>query len=159
MSGMESRIMKRSDVYKLAVVLSVFAVVSAFTGCSKSDDSTQSSSQDSTSAASDTAESKQVNSSESTADSTAPSAGNGIAGKWVSEEYSGSFVYTFNEDGTGSYDMGGNVLELTYAEQGEYLTINFLAEGYGTMNVKYSLADNKLTIYDSFGASNVFVRK
>ena len=39
-----------------------------------------------------------------------------LYGKWQSEKKS-NYVYTFNADGTGQYDMGGNVLELTYTNE------------------------------------------
>ena len=160
--------MKRSNVYKLAAVLAVFVVMSAFTGCSKSDTGTQSSRDESkvsvTSTSESTADSKSELSSEgkdeSSAESKASTNGEAsITGTWASEGYGGGFVYTFNEDGTGQYDMMGTVLDLTYSVDGDKITIQYLAEGYSPMTLNYTLTSDKFTLFDSSGTENAFVRK
>lgn len=48
-----------------------------------------------------------------------------LAGQWQSEELS-DYIYTFNGDGTGKYDMAGKVLELNYATEDGKITLTFL---------------------------------
>ena len=149
--------MKRSNAFRLAAILSVFAVMSAFAGCAKSDNTQTSTTSAESSAGSTVSTESTASKDESKASS---SEGTGLVGKWVSEEYNGGFVYTFNEDGTGNYDMMGSVMDLTYTiDSDTKMTISFLAEGYSPMTLTYSLEGNKLTLNDSLGTKNVFIRQ
>ncbi len=154
--------MKRSNAYRSAALLAAFAVMTAFSGCAKSDGA-----QTNTASAESSAEST-VSKAESSTESavskdeskTSSSDETGLVGKWVSEEYNGGFVYTFNDDGTGNYDMMGSVMDLTYTiDSDTKMTITFLAEGYDPMSVNYSLEGDKFTISDTTGTKNVFIRQ
>ena len=80
--------------------------------------------------------------------------GNTIIGKWAH----GSFVYTFNEDNTCSYDALGTLMKCTYKVEDNKLSI--LYEGNtAAFETTYTISDNKLTIKDSFGEDTVYDRK
>jgi len=78
----------------------------------------------------------------------------GIVGKWA---YS-SFVYTFNEDKTGTYDVSGNVMDFTYEDDGSKISILFTGNT-SPLELNYRLEDNKLIITDSFGEEVEYTKK
>ena len=80
-----------------------------------------------------------------------------IVGKWQSEQLP-DYVYTFDADGTGQYDMAGNILELTYTTEDGKITISFTADGYTPVTLNYELDGDKLNIKDSFGKDTFYVR-
>ena len=51
----------------------------------------------------------------------------GLVGSWDYSELSG-MVYTFNADGTGTYDIFGEVLDFTYEADGSALKITYTDE-------------------------------
>ena len=77
-----------------------------------------------------------------------------IVGKWAQ----GSFVYTFNEDGTCSYDISGNTMECTYeAKDGN---ISILYNGTTSpFKTKYSIDGKTLHIEDSFGSDVTYEKQ
>ena len=78
----------------------------------------------------------------------------GVVGKWA---YS-SFVYTFNDDKTGTYDAAGTLMKFTYEDDGTKLSI--LYEGNtAPLELKYRLEENKLIITDSFGSDVEYTKK
>lgn len=79
----------------------------------------------------------------------------GIVGKWKSNE--GDFVYTFNEDGSGSYEYYGAISKFTYEIEGDRITIIYT--GSAPFRTKYTLNGNKLNIIDSFGEDTIYYRK
>ncbi len=83
---------------------------------------------------------------------------NTIVGEWVSEEYNGSFIYTFKEDGSGNYDASGVQMPFTYTLEGDKLSITYEGDT-DPFNTTYSIKDNKLTIKDSFDEDVVYDRK
>lgn len=127
--------MKKS--IRLLAVVSVLAVLCAFAGCNKNDSETGKSS--TVSAVSE------------------QSANDPIVGKWQSEKLP-DYVYTFNADGTGQYDMAGNILELTYTTEDGKITISFTADGYTPVTLNYELDGDKLNIKDSFGSDTFYLR-
>ena len=80
-----------------------------------------------------------------------------LAGQWQSEQLS-DYIYTFNGDGTGKYDMAGNVLDLNYATKDGRITLTFLAEGYTPVTLDYELDGDRLNIKDSFGKDTFYMR-
>lgn len=82
---------------------------------------------------------------------------NPLSGQWQSEELS-DYIYTFNGDGTGQYDMAGKVLELNYATEDGKITLTFLAEGYTPVTLDYELDSDRLNIKDSFGKDTFYVK-
>lgn len=78
----------------------------------------------------------------------------GLIGKWGHS----SFVYTFNNDKSGEYDVAGRIMKFTYEDDGEQLSI--LYEGNTSPTVlKYRIDGNKLIITDSFGSDVEYTKK
>lgn len=76
----------------------------------------------------------------------------GIVGKWTYE--TGSYTYTFNEDGTGDY----NGRKFTYTTEGEKLSI--LSDGdTAPFETTYTIDGDKLNVRDSFGNDLIYIRK
>ena len=79
-----------------------------------------------------------------------------LEGSW--EYVDGGFVYTFNSDGTGTYDIYGSVEEFTYKSDGSVLTITY-DEETGPMDLEYSIDGDTLNIKDSLGNDTLYKRK
>lgn len=79
---------------------------------------------------------------------------NPIVGKWAL----GSFVYTFNNDNTCSYDAAGTLMKCTYKLDGDKIAITYdgNTEPFETT---YEIKGNKLIIKDSFGSDTVYEKK
>ena len=79
-----------------------------------------------------------------------------IIGSWEYE--SGGYTYTFNEDGTGTYDTGGAVMKFTYEATDTELSITY--EGNTEpMVLEYTLDGDTLNVKDSFGSDTIYNRK
>jgi uncharacterized lipoprotein NlpE involved in copper resistance len=78
---------------------------------------------------------------------------NPIVGQWQYKDYS-SYVYTFNEDGTGEY--AGK--KFTYKTEGNNISITY--EGTtAAFNSTFEIKDNQLIIKDSLGKDTVYNKK
>ena len=71
--------------------------------------------------------------------------GNTIVGKWTL----GSYVYTFNEDGTCSYVGYGNLMECTYTTDGDNISILYKGNT-APFETKFYIDGDALNIVDSF---------
>lgn len=81
----------------------------------------------------------------------------GLIGSWEYKDYSG-YVYTFNEDKTGSYSAFGTEMKFTYEDNGKEVTI--LYDGNTDASTfEYKIDGKELTIKDSFGSDVVYVKK
>ena len=79
---------------------------------------------------------------------------NTIIGSW---EHSG-YVYTLNEDKTGSYTAYGSEMKFTYEDDGKQVKILYNGNTIpGTY--EYRIDGNKLIIKDSFGSDIEYIRK
>ena len=80
-----------------------------------------------------------------------------IVGSWEYE--GGGFIYTFNEDGTGTYDLGGgSVMNFTYEATDSELSI--LYDGNTEpMVLEYVLSGTVLNVKDSFGSDTIYNKK
>ena len=77
-----------------------------------------------------------------------------LVGKWAL----GSFVYTFNEDGTCQYDAAGTIMKCTYKTDGDKISI--LYEGNtASFDTTYSIDGNKLNVKDSLGNDTIYTKK
>ena len=87
------------------------------------------------------------------------SADNGLVGSWDFAALSG-MVYTFNADGTGSYDMFGEVMNFTYEADGSTLKITFTDEGVDVpTELAYTIDGDILNVKDSLGNDTIYKRK
>lgn len=87
------------------------------------------------------------------------SADNGLVGSWDFAELSG-MVYTFNADGTGSYDMFGEVMNFTYEADGSTLKLTFTDEDVDVpTELAYTIDGDTLNVKDSLGNDTIYKRK
>ena len=77
-----------------------------------------------------------------------------IVGKWALD----SFVYTFNEDKTCTYDVAGTKMECTYEVDGDKLSILYTGDTI-PFETTYSIDGNKLNVKDSFGEDTIYTRQ
>ena len=78
---------------------------------------------------------------------------NPIVGKWQSKEYS-SYVYTFNEDGTGDYSG----TKFTYTAKDGKISIKY-ENSSAAFESTYEIKDKQLNIKDSFGKDTIYIKK
>ena len=79
---------------------------------------------------------------------------NPLVGSW---DHSG-YIYTFNDDKTGSYTAFGNVMNFTYEDDGSKVKILYNGNTVpGTY--EYKIDGNKLIIKDSFGSDVIYEKK
>ncbi len=75
--------------------------------------------------------------------------GGDIVGTWVAEEEGVEITYTFNADGTGSIEMMGMAMEMTYTTEGTTITYTATFEGESeTETLEYAVIGNELTMTD-----------
>lgn len=121
---------------KLLSIAAVLAMICTFAACNKNDSDTDKSSADSV---------------------VSEQPANPLAGKWQSKDLP-DYIYTFNADGTGQYDMAGKILELGYTTEEGTITISFHEEGYTPVTLRYELDGDTLNIKDSFGSDTIYLR-
>lgn len=80
-----------------------------------------------------------------------------LVGKWQAQTLP-DYVYTFNADGSGQYNMAGTVLEMNYSTENGKITMNYTTEGYSSVTLDYILEEDRLNIKDSFGKDTFYLR-
>lgn len=176
--------MKR-NIKIIVAVMCVLVVGASLVGCSCSstDNKTNSTTSQSANGKNGTANSKDANNTNASADNstnananantnnggagdaTAPAAntaskGTGIVGtfRYVDAEVPElTSSYTFNQDGTGQYELLGEKLDLTYTTNGNILSIMFAGQNI-PMDVEYTVDANALIIKDVTGGNVVYNR-
>ena len=82
----------------------------------------------------------------------------GLVGKWTNDYAGYTFTYTFNSDGTGTYDSAGTLMKFTYTTDGDKISI--LYEGNTvTWDTTYEIKGNELNVKDSNGKDTIYKRK
>ena len=80
-----------------------------------------------------------------------------IVGRWKyyveNSSYSIDYIYTFNNDGTGSYEMAGASKSFTYTTDGNKLTITYDSAPFET---EYEINGDILNVKDSFGDDTLY---
>ena len=80
-----------------------------------------------------------------------------LIGSWEYEEMEG-FTYTFNADGTGKYDVMGDVIDFTYTDNGDSFTMTY--DDVDTpLTMEYVIEGNTLTVKDSLGSDVKYIKK
>ena len=133
--------MKENLLKALALVMCAILVVFAFAACGgKTETPTEKA------AAADSEK----------ADDAGKATAGAIVGSW--EYVDGGYTYTFNKDGTGNYKAGETVMEFTYEDLGDKVSIlytgNTVASEYA-----YTISGDTLSIEDSFGEKVEYVKK
>ena len=87
------------------------------------------------------------------------SANTDLVGSWDYADLSG-IVYTFNADGTGTYDLLGEVMKFTYEADGSILKITYIDEDVDVpMELEYEIDGDTLNVKDSLGNDTIYKRK
>ena len=77
-----------------------------------------------------------------------------IKGQWAHDTY----VYTFNEDGSGTYDASGTLMKFKFTAENGKLSITY--EGNTEpLVLDYELKGDVLNVKDSFGKDTLYNRK
>ena len=80
-----------------------------------------------------------------------------LVGTWEYEEMAG-IAYRFNADGTGSYDMLGEVMEFTYTDKGGSVEIMY-SDADVPYTADYTIEGDALIIKDSTGMDVKYIKK
>lgn len=81
----------------------------------------------------------------------------GIVGTW--EYKTGGYTYTFNEDGTGTYDVAGNIMNFKYTIDGANISFKYTDEEMETWDTTFSITDDVLNIKDSLGEDTLYKKE
>ena len=141
----------------IVAVMCVLVVGASLVGCSCSSTDNRTNST--------TSQSANTNANNGSGNRTAPAAapeskGTGIVGtfRYVDAETPElTSSYTFNQDGTGQYELLGEKLDLTYKTNGNILSIMFAGQSI-PMDVEYTVNAQALTIKDVNGNDVVYHR-
>ena len=148
--------MKR-NIKIIVAVMCVLVVGASLVGCSCSSTDNKTNST--------TSQSANTNANNGSGNRTAPAAapeskGTGIVGtfRYVDAETPElTSSYTFNQDGTGQYELLGEKLDLTYKTNGNILSIMFAGQNV-PMDVEYTVNAEALTMKDVTGNDVVYHR-
>lgn len=148
--------MKR-NIKIIVAVMCVLVVGASLVGCSCSSTDNRTNST--------TSQSANTNANNGSGNSAAPAAapeskGTGIVGtfRYVDAETPElTSSYTFNQDGTGQYELLGEKLDLTYKTNGNILSITFAGQSI-PMDVEYTVNAEALTMKDVTGNDVVYHR-
>ncbi|MBQ3293167.1 hypothetical protein IJG93_02605 [Candidatus Saccharibacteria bacterium] len=78
-----------------------------------------------------------------------------LIGSWEN----GSYVYTFNEDGTCSYGYGSlGAMECVYHTEGDKISILYNGNT-APFETTYKIDGNQLNVIDSFGNNTIYTKK
>lgn len=78
-----------------------------------------------------------------------------LEGSWKNDEFGFDCVYTFNADGTGTYEVADSVTHFTYQTQDGHISI--LNDGDDiSFDTMYSINDNVLNVLDSNGDDTLY---
>ncbi|MBR7042154.1 MAG: hypothetical protein IKI04_01495 [Bacilli bacterium] len=84
-----------------------------------------------------------------------------ILGTWINdttiEGY--KFTYRFNEDGTGTYDVAGNIMNFKYTIDGANISFKYTDEEMETWDTTFSITDDVLNIKDSLGEDTLYKKE
>ena len=152
--------MKRTRIVTILFCMLCILVCGSFAGCSDSNDKsadptkTQATISSSTEAAEATEAPQPVT--DAQAETTADSNRSPLVGTWEYEE--GGFSYTFNADGTGTYDVFGEVMNFAYTDNGDSFAMTF-EDADAPTTLAYSIDGNTLTVKDSVGSDVKYIKK
>ena len=81
---------------------------------------------------------------------------NALIGSWEYEN--GNYTYTFNEDGTGTYELYSGTMEFTYEVNGDEVSILY-TDSTSPLTLTFSVDGDTLNMIDSFGEDTIYIRK
>lgn len=152
--------MNERKKFAIFLVILVLAAVAIFWVEHKSEKTDQTgepipvSSTNDTQVANDGTEATSAAVSETTA-SRAAATDSQLLGSWRNDDLGYSFIYTFNADGTGQYDIMGSAMEFTYDIDGNKVAIAFPGDT-GAFETEYRIDGETLSLMDSFGNATLY---
>lgn len=133
--------MKNKKILRISAIAIAAASLFAFAACNNNDNDSEQSRQ--TSVASEPPKESEP--------------ADPLVGKWQAETLP-EYVYTFNADGSGQYDMAGTILEMNYSTENGKITMNYTTEGYSSVTLDYVFEGDRLNIKDSFGKDTFYLK-
>ena len=149
-------------IKKLAAIICAAVLILSFAACNENTDKKESADPSAASEVASTAAETTVTETtveETTVEETAAAAkveDTDIIGTWEFEL--GGFTYTFNDDGTGKYDVVGGLMTFSYEADGSKLTLNY-DDGLPSAELEYSIDGDTLNIRDSAGNDTIYHKK
>ena len=149
-------------IKKLAAIICAAVLILSFAACNENTDKKESADPSAASEVASTAAETTVTETtveETTVEETAAAAkveDTDIIGTWEFEP--GGFTYTFNDDGTGKYDVVGGLMTFSYEADGSKLTLNY-DDGLPSAELEYSIDGDTLNIRDSAGNDTIYHKK
>ena len=152
--------MKRIHITAITLAVLCLLMCAALAGCSGDKEATANDVTEAAQAATQSAETKAAEATEAPAaateaETTADKAESPLVGTWTYED--GGFTYTFNADGTGAYEVFGEVLNFTYTDNGDSIDVLY-DDVDSPLNLPYSIDGNTLTVKDSFDEEVKYVK-
>ena len=80
-----------------------------------------------------------------------------LVGQWAAEDFD-VFIYTFNKDGSGDYQIGDQDIKFTWKTEGKTLSILYMGDEY-PVESEYEVDAKKLNIKDSSGNDVIYLKK
>lgn len=149
-------------IKKLAAIICAAVLILSFAACSENTDKKESADPSAASGVASTATETTAAKNtveEPTVEETAAAAkveDKDIIGTWEFEP--GGFTYTFNDDGTGKYEVVGGLMTFSYEADGSKLTLNY-DDGLPSAELEYSIDGDTLNIRDSAGNDTIYHKK
>ena len=147
--------MKTSKLTRLIAVLMLTVICMAvvmLAGCSKVTEATEVA----TAAAAETA-TQAAAKTEAKTEAPTEAEASPLVGTWEYEEIEG-FIYNFNADGTGTYDVLGEVMSFTYTDKSG--TVDIMYDDVDVpYTAEYTIDGNTLIMKDSIGAEVKYIKK
>ena len=154
-------------IKKLAAIICAAVLILSFAACNENTDKKESADPSAASGVASTAAkttaaettATETTAEEPTVEETAAAAkveDTDIIGTWEFEP--GGFTYTFNDDGTGKYEVVGGLMTFSYEADGSKLTLNY-DDGLPSAELEYSIDGDTLNIRDSAGNDTIYHKK
>ena len=154
-------------IKKLAAIICAAVLILSFAACNENTDKKESADPSAASGVASTAAETTATETtvaettveETTVEETAAAAkveDTDIIGTWEFEP--GGFTYTFNDDGTGKYEVVGGLMTFSYEADGSKLTLNY-DDGLPSAELEYSIDGDTLNIRDSAGNDTIYHKK
>ena len=149
--------MKRTSIIFIALTVICMMTV-MLTGCSKTTEATEAATSAPTEAATEiTTQATTDAATEAETEAPTEAETSPLVGSWEYDEVEG-FIYTFNADGTGTYDVLGEIMNFTYTDKSGSVDIMYedVDEPY---TAEYTIEGNTLIMKDSLGVDVKYIKK
>ena len=148
---------KTSRIIIALVTVLVLGLTVAGCSCSTSKDTSNTTTANSSSNTSSNKTDTTTNNTSTTNNTAAPTStdSNSVVGSWVNNDMGIPVTMTFNADGTGKYEIAGQVMNFTYKTEGNKLSITFEGDTQ-PMNSDMTVNGDTLSMKDITGQNVIF---